>query len=33
MVDRYRGVPPFLQTRIYVTRVLGFWKQFQKGRG
>jgi soluble lytic murein transglycosylase-like protein len=33
MVDRYRGVPPFLETRIYVARVLGFWKQFRKGRG
>lgn len=28
MVDRYRGIPPFRETRCYVTRVLGFFKQF-----
>jgi soluble lytic murein transglycosylase-like protein len=32
MVTRYRGVPPFRETRAYVTRVLGYIKQFSGRR-
>jgi hypothetical protein len=27
-VDRYHGVPPYSETRSYVTRVMGLWEQF-----
>jgi soluble lytic murein transglycosylase-like protein len=30
VVDRYHGVPPYRETRTYVTRVLGFMKKFQR---
>ena len=31
-VDRFRGVPPFRETRTYVTRVLGFLREFDDSR-
>jgi soluble lytic murein transglycosylase-like protein len=30
-VDRFRGVPPYRETRIYVARVLKLFKKYQTG--
>lgn len=32
-VDRFHGVPPYRETRVYVARVLNFLKQFSRERG
>jgi soluble lytic murein transglycosylase-like protein len=32
-VDKYRGVPPFRETRAYVTRVLAYFKEYRRASG
>lgn len=32
VVDRYRGVPPYRETRHYLTRVLAYMRHYREGR-
>ena len=31
-VDKYKGVPPYKETKTFIKRVLGYYKEYKKGK-